>query len=206
MTFKIKPLEIIKFDYDIHKVEELTDDIIAKAIASNQSMVMWTIGDDIVIQTRNSGTELKHEWLANARRFGWSFLGGVRRTRAARPPGRHDARATCEERLGSGIELGFYRLLSAGGGFTLNAPDKTIDYSKTPRSARYAFTFWAFPRADYVKNLQDYVKWADAYYEQHGFRCNMPLGSYFIHKDTQLAAVVHVGRRHHLARSHSRAG
>jgi hypothetical protein len=27
------------------------------------------------------------------------------------------------------------------------------------------------------------VKWADAYYEQHGFRCNMPLGSYFIHKD-----------------------
>jgi hypothetical protein len=49
------------------------------------------------------------------------------------------------ERLGTGIELGFYRLLSAGGGFTLEAPDKTVNYSKTPVSARYAFTFWAFP-------------------------------------------------------------
>jgi hypothetical protein len=38
-------------------------------------MVMWTIDDDMVIQTRNAATELKHEWLGNARRFGWNFLG-----------------------------------------------------------------------------------------------------------------------------------
>ena len=31
VTFRIKPLEIIKFDYAIHKVDELTDDIIASA-------------------------------------------------------------------------------------------------------------------------------------------------------------------------------
>jgi FAD/FMN-containing dehydrogenase len=182
VTFKIKPLEIIKFDYAIHKVDELTDDIIASAIASNQSFVMWTVGDEIVIQSRNRAPELKHEWLANARQFGWSFLGAFvgRGLREHLGATKHE---DLEERLSSGIELGFYRLLSAGGGFTLNAPDKTINYSTTPRSARYAFTFWAFPRADYVKNLQDYVKWADAYYQQHGFRCNMPLGSYYIHKD-----------------------
>ncbi len=75
VTFKIKPLEIVKFDYHVHKVAELTDEIIAKAIASNQAMVMWTIDDDMVIQTRNAATELKHEWLGNARRFGWNFLG-----------------------------------------------------------------------------------------------------------------------------------
>jgi hypothetical protein len=34
-----------------------------------------------------------------------------------------------------------------------------------------------------VKNLKDYVKWADAYFKRTGFRCNMPLGSYFIRKD-----------------------
>ena len=72
---------------------------------------------------------------------------------------------------------------SPGGGFTLEAPDKTINYSKTPQSARYAFTFWAFPRADYVTNLKDYVKWAADYYKQTKFRCNMPLGSYFIRRD-----------------------
>jgi hypothetical protein len=183
VTFTIQPLEIITFGYDVHRVADLTDDIIENAIASNQSIVLWTIGDEVVVQSRNHGTELKHEWLANARRFGWSFLAAFA-GRGLRDHLGNSPLGALKEQLGSGLELGFYRLLSAGGGFTLYAPDKTIDYSKTPKSARYAFTFWAFPRADYVKNLKDYVAWAQAYYKQHGFRCNMPLGSYFIRKDT----------------------
>ena len=182
VTFKLKPLEIISFSYDVHDVEDLKDSTIKKAISENQSIVLWTIGDDIVIQSRNKAKKLKHEFLADAREFGWNFLAaytgrGIRDRLGASGLGK------VKQNLGSGVELAFYRLLSAGGGFTLNPPDKTVDYSKTKRSARYAFTFWAFPRAAFVKNLQDYVKWADAYYEQHGFRCNMPLGSYFIHKD-----------------------
>ena len=47
------------------------------------------------------------------------------------------------------------------GGFTLYDPDKTINYEKTPESARYAFTFWAFPRDNWVKNLHDYVDFAE---------------------------------------------
>jgi FAD/FMN-containing dehydrogenase len=74
VTFKIKPLEIIKFNYDVHDVEDLTDAIIKKAISSNQSIVLWTVGDDIVIQSRNKARKLKHEWLGNAREFGWNFL------------------------------------------------------------------------------------------------------------------------------------
>ena len=182
VTFKVKPLEIISFNYDVHDVPDLTDSIVKKAISSNQSIVMWTIGDDVVIQSRNKAKKLKHEFLADAREFGWNFLGayagrGIRERLGGTVAGK------VKERLGSGLELGFYRLLSAGGGFTLYAPDKTIDYSKTPQSARYAFTFWAFPRATYVKNLKDYVKWADDYHQRTGFRCNMPLGSYFIRKD-----------------------
>ena len=34
-----------------------------------------------------------------------------------------------------------------------------------------------------MKNIKDYVKWADDYYKRKKFRCNMPLGSYFIRKD-----------------------
>jgi FAD/FMN-containing dehydrogenase len=182
VTFKIKPLEVITFSYDVHDVKDLTDEIIAQAIASNQGIVMWTIGDNIVIQSRNSGTELRHEWLADARRFGWSFIAaftgrGLRDHLGGSPLG------AIKERLGAGLELGFYRLLSAGGGFTLHGPDKTINYAKTPPSARYAFSFWAFPRAAYVQNLKDYVSWAEDYYTTTGFRCNMPLGSYFVRKD-----------------------
>lgn len=183
VTFALKPLEIIRFTYDVHEVSRLTDDIIDRALASNQTLVLWTIGDEVVIQARNTASELRHEWLGDARRYGWSFLAafagrGLRDHLGGSPLG------ALKERIGAGLELGFYRLLSAGGGFTLYAPDKTIDYSDTPRSARYAFSFWAFPRADYVKNLKEYVKWADAHYKRTGFRCNMPLGSYFVRKDT----------------------
>jgi len=193
VTFRIKPLEIIRFNYDVHRVEDLTDDIIATAIASNQSIVLWTIGGDVVIQSRNSATELKHEWLADARHFGWNFLAAFT-GRGLRDHLGGSSLGAATERLGAGLELRFYRLLSAGGGFTLEAPDKTVNYSKTPVSARYAFTFWAFPRAAYVKNLKDYVQWAEDYYNQTGFRCNMPLGSYFIRTDTSsLLSYTHDG-------------
>jgi UDP-N-acetylenolpyruvoylglucosamine reductase len=182
VTFRLKPLEIISFNYDVHDVEDLKESTIKKAISENQSIVLWTIGDDIVIQSRNKAKKLKHEFLADAREFGWNFLAAYT-SRGIRDRFAGTGIGKVKEKLGGGLELAFYRLLSAGGGFTLEAPDKTIDYSKTPQSARYAFTFWAFPRKDYVKNLQDYVQWADDYDKQHKFRCNMPLGSYFIRKD-----------------------
>ena len=70
------------------------------------------------------------------------------------------------------------------GGATLYNPDKTIDYSKTQPSAKYAFTFWAFPRGDWLGALRDYVEFSEKHFEKYNFRCNMPLGSYFIRKDT----------------------
>ena len=87
------------------------------------------------------------------------------------------------EDFGFRVELGFYRLISRIGGFTLYGPDKTVDYSKTPQIARYAFTFWAFPRKEWVANLQAYQKFRDEHFRRTGFRCNLPLGSYFIRKD-----------------------
>jgi FAD binding domain len=192
VTFKIKPLEIIRFDYHVHDVGALTQDAVSQVIASNDAMVCWTIGRKVVIQTRNRATELRHDFLAESRRFGWSFLAayGGRFLRQHTPAGV----TNLVEDIGSGVELGFYHLLSATGGFTLYDPDKMINYSKTPQSARYAFTFWAFPRSDWVRNLNDYVEFAENHFTQHGFRCNMPLGSYFIRQDSSsLLSYTHDG-------------
>ena len=60
VTFRIKPLEIVRFDYDVHDVGALTQDQITQVIASNDAMVCWTIGRKVVIQTRNRATELRH--------------------------------------------------------------------------------------------------------------------------------------------------
>jgi FAD/FMN-containing dehydrogenase len=183
VTFKVKPLEIIRFDYHVHDVDELTQDRISEVIASNDSMVCWTIGRMVVIQTRNRAAELSHEWLAGARRFGWNFLAAFA-GRAIRQHTPGPALTSVAEDIEGEIELGFYRLLSAAGGFTLYNPDKMVDYSETPQSARYAFTFWAFPRQDWVTNLKAYLEFAGSHFRRHGFRCNMPLGSYFIRQDT----------------------
>jgi len=181
VTFKIKPLEIVRFNYHVHDVASLTQEQVSDAIASNDSMVCWTVGRKVVFQTRNRATELRKEFLSEARRFGWSFLAAFtgRAIRQHSVPGLTNV----VENVGSDIELGFYELLSATGGFTLYNPDKMIDYSQTQPSARYAFTFWAFPRNEWVKNLNDYVAFADRYFAIHGFRCNLPLGSYFIRQD-----------------------
>jgi FAD/FMN-containing dehydrogenase len=193
VTFKIKPLEIVRFDYDVLDLASLTQDHVSEVIASNQCMVCWTVGHKVVIQTRNRASELRHDLLADARHFGWSFLGAFA-GRAIRQTGVSTELTNAVEDLGAGIELGFYKLLSATGGFTLYDPDKMINYSKTPRSGRYAFTFWAFPRKDWVENLNDYVGFADRYFAEHGFRCNMPLGSYFIRQDTSsLLSYTHDG-------------
>ena len=43
-----------QFDYDVHDVEELKERRSSRTPSpSNQSFVLWTIGDDIVIQSRN---------------------------------------------------------------------------------------------------------------------------------------------------------
>ena len=182
VTFRIKPLEIVRFDYHVHDRGELTEQRLAELMASSQSLVCWTIGRTTVVQTRHPATELRHEWLAASRRFGWNFLGAFAARAVSQRP---DPLGDVGEELGMGLELGFYRLLSALGGFTLRDPDKMVDYSKTPELARYAFTFWAFPRADFIRNLNDYIEFAEEYFRQHRFRCNMPLGSYFIRKDTK---------------------
>jgi FAD/FMN-containing dehydrogenase len=182
VTFRIKPLEIVKFNYEIVPVADLTTAHVNKVIASNQCMVTWNVADSVVIQTRNRAAKLQHEWLAESREFGWNFLGAFA-GRVARRIAAGNPRAEDIEDLGYRVELGFYRLISRIGGFTLYDPDKTVDYSKTPRIARYAFTFWAFPRKDWVANLQAYQEFRDDHHRRTGFRCNLPLGSYFIRKD-----------------------
>jgi hypothetical protein len=76
-----------------------------------------------------------------------------------------------------------YSTLHLFGGITLLAPDKTIDYRDTPASAKYAFTFWAFPRPQWLTVLRDYLDFADQHFKTTGFRCNMPLGAYHIRPD-----------------------
>jgi FAD/FMN-containing dehydrogenase len=183
VTLKIKPLEVVRFNYFIHDVDDLTQDQVSQIIANNESIVCWTVGRTVVIQTRNRATHLKNAWLARIRRRSWSHNGAfVGRAIRRYTPG--TTLTTLFEDLWFAMQRASYKFVSAIGGFSLYDPDKIVNYARTPPSARYAFTFWAFPRADWVSNLKAYLEFSDNHFKKYGFRCNIPLGSYFIRQDS----------------------
>lgn len=56
-------------------------------------------------------------------------------------------------------------------------------YHNIPATARCAFTSWSFPRSQWLTTLLAYRDFTDQYFEDTGFRCNMPLGAYHIRRD-----------------------
>ena len=185
MTFQIKPVEIAHFNYYPRPLKDLTDDEVDSIIDSAQGLTCWTVGETCVFQKREAVAQpagLLGELIAAARRRLWNHdgaaLGHFIDTFA--PEG--DLRNLLHDQWVAGLNA-LYATLAHGGGFSLPNPDKTVDYRKTPDSARYAFTFWAFPRKQWLQTMREYHQFAADHFKKTGFRCNMPLGSYYIRKD-----------------------
>ena len=185
VTFKVKPVEIAHFSYTPRPLKDLTQEEVDGIIDSSQGLTCWTVGGTCVFQKREATEQpsgLLGPLLAAARRRLWNHdgaaLGHFIDTFA--PPG--DLRNLLHDQWVAGLNA-VYATLAQGGGFSLPNPDKIVDYRKTPDSARYAFTFWAFPRKQWLQTMKEYVVFADDHFKKTGFRCNMPLGSYHIRKD-----------------------
>jgi FAD/FMN-containing dehydrogenase len=184
VTVKVKPIEVLHFTYLPRPVDELQQAEVDSIIADSEGLVCWTVGRTCVFQQRHQVTEPKilGTLMAAVRRRLWSFTGAHTEQFIENffsDPKVRDAIQTGVFDL----EKALYEALHLLGGITILAPDKIINYEDTPPSARYAFTFWAFPRANWLDNLKAYLDFADAYFKQTGFRCNMPLGAYFIRAD-----------------------
>ena len=180
-TIRVKPLEIVRFRYDVHNSLSLTQDHVDRTIAGNEAMVCWTIGRTTILQTRNATDRLQRRWLAKVRFYAWTLFAafiGRNLSRIRFKP----LRRVLESIWLAAQRVGFLALRALGG-FSLYGPDKIMNYRETPPYARYVFTFWAFPRDKWIENLRSYVAFAEAHYKRTGFRCNMPLGSYFIKQD-----------------------
>jgi hypothetical protein len=194
-TFRVKPTEAVHFTYLPRPVDELTQQEIDQLLDNAEGLVCWTVGNTSIFQRRQRVEEPRifGPLLAAARRRLWNHTGAH---------GAHfiDQFVT-DDRLRMDVQRGamdvtnlLYATLRLFGGITLLAPDKTIDYSRTRRSSRYAFTFWAFPRAQWLETLRAYLAFADEHFTTTGFRCNMPLGAYYIRKDTSsLLSYTHDG-------------
>jgi hypothetical protein len=184
VSFRIKPVEALHFTYEPRPVDELTQADVDNYLDTSEGLICWTVGRTCVFQRRERVADpgILGSLEAAARRRLWNF--GVAHA------GHLIDEFLKDKALRDAVQNGafdltnfLYATLHLFGGITLLAPDKTIDYRNTPDSARYAFTFWAFPRAKWLETLRAYLDFADQYFKTTGFRCNMPCGAYHIRLD-----------------------
>ena len=185
VTFRIKPLEAIHFSYLPRPIKDLTETEVDKIIDASKGLICWTVGRKAHFQTRHHVDRVGPfaSLFAASRRTLWNHTEArVGRFIDCCIPTRPLSNASLDVWF-AGSKL-LMSTLHAVGGATLYNPDKTIDYSRTRPSAKYAFTFWAFPRGQWLEVLRRYVEFSEGHFKKYDFRCNMALGSYFIRKDT----------------------
>jgi FAD/FMN-containing dehydrogenase len=185
VTFRIKPLQAIHFNYLPRPIKNLTEKEVEGIIDASRGLICWTVDRKAHFQTRKRVDKVGPlgSLFAAGRRQLWNHTEAwtgrfIDRRIPTRPLSNaaHDLWFAGSKLLMSTLHL--------VGGATLYNPDKTIDYSKTPASAKYSFTFWAFPRSQWLGALREYVEFGEQHFRKYDFRCNMALGSYFIRKDT----------------------
>jgi hypothetical protein len=185
VTFRVKPVETLHFSYLPRPVNELKQEEVDQLMDTSEGLICWTVGQTAVFQRRQrvNAAGFFSRLQAALRRWLWSFG----RAYEGRLIDHFVHNSALREDLRQGtfdVDHFLYSVLRVLGGITVLAPDKTIDYHLTPASARYAFTFWAFPRSQWLRMLREYLDFADQHFKATGFRCNMPLGSYHIRRDT----------------------
>jgi FAD binding domain/D-arabinono-1,4-lactone oxidase len=184
VTFRVKPIEALHFTYLPRPVDELTQDEVEQIISGAEGLVCWTVERTAIFQTRH---RIDHPGIlgslqAAVRRHLWNFEGAHAGSIVDRFAHDKQLRDTLQTGLFDVDKL-LYSTLHVAGGITMLAPDKTIDYRNTPDSAKYAFTFWTFPRSQWLGIYRAYLDFAEQHFKKTGFRCNMPLGAYFVRQD-----------------------
>ena len=185
VTLKVKPVEALHFSYLPRSVDELQQAEVDNFLDTSEGLICWTVGRTCIFQQRYrvASPEILSALCADVRRKLWSYTGAH--------VGQFISKFFSDPSVRNAIQQGdfdvenaLYEGLNLLGGITLLAPDKIIDYHNTPDSAKYAFTFWAFPRSQWLPTLRAYLDFADQHFKATGFRCNLPLGSYHIRRDT----------------------
>ena len=185
VTLRVKPIEAAQFTYQPRSSDELTQAEVDGIIQQSEGLVCWTLGRTSVFQTKKRITDphLLSWFMAEGRRLLWNNIAAFW-ARAIDQFLDGPIEAMAQDQAIRLTRLVFFSLQMTGGLYILD-PDKTIDYRDTEPKARYAFTFWAFPRAKWVETLKAYLDFADEHHRRTGFRCNMPLGSYYIRQDSK---------------------
>lgn len=183
VTLRVKPLEASELTYLPRPVNELTDAEVAGIIDNSEGLVCWTVARTCCFQSKKASRDpaLLARLQAEGRHLLWNHTAAfLSRSIAKYLDGPFE---TLTQDQAFRVTRMLFYTLEMSGGLRILGPDKTIDYRHTDAPARYAFSFWAFPREQWLSTMRAYLDFADDHQRRYGFRCNMPLGSYFVRKD-----------------------
>ena len=185
VTLRVKPLQHIHFTYLPRPVAKLTQKEVDDIVADSEGLMCFTVGDTAVFQIRRRAVKRGRfgPFFANFRRRIWNHtVPHAGRSIDLYVP-TAPLRSLCRYLYFAGYRVS-YAALHMAGGVSLDNPDKIVDYSCTPPSSRVSFSFWGFPAGEWLEIYREYRKFADEHYKKYGFRCNCPLVSYHIPKDS----------------------
>lgn len=185
VTLRIKPIEALHFTYLPRPVDQLTQAEVDNILDTSEGLVCWTVNRTAIFQQRQRINDpgILASLQAATRRTLWNYVGARVGQLIDHFTGDKSLRDALQQGDFDAAKL-LYQYLNLTGGITLLAPDKIVNYDNTPDDAKYAFTFWAFPRSQWLTVLRAYLDFADQHFQATGFRCNMPLGAYRVRIDT----------------------
>ncbi len=182
-VLKVQPLTPVRIDYQVYTLREFTGRF-ASIVASPGALRLHIspFKDEITVERRTVDES------ANISRSGiWQIRKSVMRNvlpafgstvgSVLAPPG-----------VAGAVVSGMQRVVratldKAAGPVVMYAHEWMRDFPQEAWRARYTYTLWGFPQANFPKILSEYFAFCRAYFKQHNFRCNVVNGASRLHQD-----------------------
>jgi FAD/FMN-containing dehydrogenase len=178
VVLRVRPLTPIKIDYQVLTLKDFT--IRFAGIMKSTGALRMHISpftDRITVErrtldesaslTRSGIWQVRNSVMRNVLPAFGSTVGSVLAT-----PG-----------LRAAMLSGVQRALGATRGVALYSHEWMRDLPHEAWKARFTYSLWAFPLADYPKVLAEYFAFSKAYYKEHRYRCNVVSGASRLHQD-----------------------
>src|SRR5277367_4312083 len=183
VVLRVRPLTPVKIDYQVFSLKEFSarfTSLINAAGALRLHISPFT--DKITVERRTldesasvsrSGIwQIRNSVMRNVLPAFGSTVGSVLAT-----PGLRGV-------MLSGVQRALRATLERGArGVMMYAHEWMRDLPKEAWKARYTYSLWAFPQADFSKLLGEYFAFCKSYYKEHGYRGSVVNGASRLHQD-----------------------
>lgn len=183
VVLRVRPLTPVKIDYQVMNLAEFGDRF-AKIVATPGALRLHVsaFNDRITVERRTVD-----ETLSASRSGIWQIRKSVMRN-VLPAFGSSVGSVLAASGLRAAVLTGMQRALRA----TIDRNDRGVvmfshewmrDLPQEAWKARYTYSLWGFPQADFPKLLREYFTFCKAYYKEHRYRCNLVNGASRLHQD-----------------------